>query len=54
VVLAHVEAMEAQTVVKLDERKSILVLIRQRETGTVVLIEDAKFHDKHPYWELTC
>lgn len=43
------EAMEAQTVVELGEQKSILVLIRQRETGTVILIEDAKFHGEHPF-----
>jgi hypothetical protein len=54
VVLAHVEAMEAQTVVELGEQKPVLVLIRQREAGTVILIEDAKFHDEHPCWELTC
>ena len=40
--LAHVEGMEAQTVIELGEREPLLVLIRQRETGTVILIEDAK------------
>ena len=46
--LAHMEAMETQTIIELREQESVLVLIRQRETGTVILIEDAKFHDEHP------
>ena len=52
--LAHVEAMEAQAVVELGKRKPLFVLLCQRKAGAVVLIEDAKFHDEHPCWELTC
>ena len=48
-VLAHVEAMEAQPVVELGEREAIFILDCQRKTGAVVLIEDAKFHGKHPF-----
>src|SRR6266403_1074161 len=43
VVLAHVEAVEAQTVVELRKPKPLFVLFSEREAGTVVLIEDAKF-----------
>jgi len=42
-VLAHMEGMEAETVVELGELKPVLVLLRQRETGTVILIEDTNF-----------
>ena len=37
------EAMETQTVVELGEQESVLVLIRQRQTGSIILIEDANF-----------
>ena len=47
--LAHVETMEAQAVVKLGKCESFFVLFCQREAGAVVLIEDAKFHDEHPF-----
>jgi hypothetical protein len=47
--LAHVEAVKAQAVVKLGERKPLFVLLCEGETGAVVLIEDATIHDKHPF-----
>jgi hypothetical protein len=46
---ASSEPWSAQAVVELGEQKSILVLIRERQTGAVVLIEDAKFHGEHPF-----
>jgi len=47
--LAHVETMEAQPVVKLGEREPVFILDCERKTGSVVLIEYAEFHGKHPF-----
>ena len=44
------KAMEAETVIELGELEPVLVLLRQRKAGTVVLIEDAKFNDESPRW----
>jgi len=50
-VLAHVEAVEAQTVVELRKRKPLFVLFGERKAGAVVLIEDTEFHVEHPCLE---
>jgi hypothetical protein len=47
--LAHVEAVKAEAVIELCEREPLLVLLRERQAGAVVLIEDTELHDAHPF-----
>src|SRR6202007_3240515 len=45
-----VEQGKPEAVEKRGERKPLFVLLRQREAGAVVLIENTEFHDEHPCW----